>query len=93
MAKRNPETTARNKVINELTAQLQEIQDEVLEVTGFDSVHSMHGKIGGKFDQFIDIKNEVISSPEHFISLWLEGYKADLISRGDYAEHSNFEPS
>lgn len=89
MAKRNPETTARNKIINELTAQLQEIQDEVLKATGFDSVHSLHGKIGGKFDQFIDIKNEVISSPEHFISLWLEGYKKNLIDRGAYAENSN----
>ena len=89
MAKRNPEITARNKVINELTAQLKAIQDEVLKVTGFSSVHSMHGKIGGKFDQFIDIKNEVITSPEHFISLWLEGYKKDLISRGDNSENSN----
>lgn len=89
MAKRNLETTARNKIINELTAELQEMQAEVLAKTGFDSVHSLHGKIGGKFDQFIDIKNEVIISPEHFISLWLEGYKRDLQLRGDYAEFSN----
>jgi hypothetical protein len=89
MAKRDPEKTARNKIINGLTSELQEIQDEVLAKTGFDSVHSLHGKIGGKFDQFIDIKNEVISSPEHFISLWLEGYKKDLQKRGDYAENSN----
>jgi hypothetical protein len=89
MAKRNPETTARNKVINELTEELQSLQDEVLEKTQFDTVHSLHGKIGGKFDQFIDIKNEVIVSQEHFISLWLEGYKQDLIKRGYYAENSN----
>lgn len=89
MAQRNPETTARNKIISELTEELQNIQDEVLKKTKFDTVHSMHGKIGGKFDQFIDIKNAVINSQEHFISLWLEGYKQDLIKRGDYAENSN----
>lgn len=89
MATRNPETTARNKIINELTAELQRLQDEVLEKTQFDSIHSLHGKIGGKFDQFIDIKNEVITSYEHFISLWLEGYKQSLIKRADYAESTN----
>lgn len=89
MAKRDPETTARNKKINELTEELQSIQDEVLKKTKFDNVHSLHGKIGGKFDQFIDIKNEVIVSQEHFISLWLEGYKKDLINRGDNAQNSN----
>lgn len=89
MAKRNPETTEINKAINELTAQLREIQDEVLKVTGFENIFSLHGKIGGKFDQFIDIKNEIIDSPEHFISLWLEGYNNDLLKRGEYVEQSS----
>lgn len=89
MAKRNPEVTARNKKINELTEKLQDMQDEVLKKTGFENVHSLHGKIGGKFDQFIDIKTEVINSSEHFISLWLQGYENDLLSRGEYVENSN----
>jgi hypothetical protein len=89
MAKRNLETTARNKIIDKITADLKVMLPEVLKKTGFDNVHSLHGKIGGKFDEFIDIKNEIIVSPEHFISLWLEGYRADLISRGSYAENSN----
>ena len=89
MAKRDPETTARNKLIGELTKELQNLQGEVLKKTQFENVHSLHGKIGSKFEQFIDIKNEVITSPEHFISLWLEGYKKDLINRGNYAQNSN----
>jgi hypothetical protein len=89
MAKRDPELTARNKLINELTEQIQELLPEVLKKTKFDSVHSLHGKIGGKFDQFIDIKNVVINSSEHFISLWLDGYKNDLINGGNFAENSN----
>ena len=89
MAKRDPELTARNKLIKELSDEINQLLPEVLKKTGFENVHSLNGKIGGKFDQFIDIKNEVINSPDHFISLWLEGYKKDLISRGDYAENSN----
>lgn len=88
MAKRDPEVTARNKVINTLTEEINEILPEVLRKTKFDNVHSLNGKIGGKFDQFIDIKNEVITSSDHFISLWLLGYKEDLIRRGNYAETS-----
>lgn len=75
MAKRDPEKTARNKVVNELTEQLREMRPAVLEATGFDSEFSLHGKIGGKFDQYIDIKNVVVHSPEHFTTLWLEGFK------------------
>ncbi|MBO6518341.1 MAG: topoisomerase [Bacteroidia bacterium] len=89
MAKRDPELTARNKAIRELSRELKVLEPDVLDLTGFDNVHSLHGKIGGKFDQFIDIKNEVIHSPDHFISLWLEGYKNELINLGSSIYESN----
>ena len=89
MAKRDPEKKARNKYISDLTEKLENLRPEVLKKTGYDSVQSLHGKIGGKFDEFIDIKHQVVSSPDHFVSLWLEGYKANLISRGSYAKDSN----
>lgn len=89
MAKRDPEKTARNKIINSLSDQLKQILPEVLAKTGFDSEFSLHGKIGGKFADYIDIKNEVIYSSEHFISLWLQGYEDDLKARGDNKENSN----
>ncbi len=89
MAKRDPELTARNKLINGLSIKIKSLLPEVLEKTEFYSVSSLNGKIGGKFDQFIDIKNEVITSSDHFISLWLQGYKDELESRGSYVENSN----
>ncbi|MFK5878495.1 MAG: hypothetical protein QM478_03250 [Flavobacteriaceae bacterium] len=89
MAKRDPELTIRNKLINELSTEIKTLLPGVLKKTKFDSVQSLNGKIGGKFAQFIDIKNAVINSPDHFISLWLQGYKEDLQKRGSYAENSN----
>jgi hypothetical protein len=64
MAKRDPEKTARNKIIDELTEKLRSMEAAVLKKTGIDSVHSLHGKIGGKFAEYIDIKNEVITSAD-----------------------------
>lgn len=84
MAKRDPEKTARNKIDREISAELKKMLPEVLKVTQFDSEYSLHGKIGGKYADFIDIKNEVILSSEHFISLWLQGYQAVLDTGGGY---------
>lgn len=89
MAKRNPEVTARNKIINQLSEELNDLLPEVLEATGFENIHSLHGKIGGKFDEFIDIKNQVVDSSEHFVSLWLQGYVENLKGMGDNAVNSN----
>lgn len=89
MAKRDPEKTARNRIIEELTEQLEDLLPDVLSKTGFESQQSLNAKIGSKFDKYIDIKNEVINSPEHFISLWLQGYTEDLNSRGKSMKLSN----
>lgn len=78
MAKRDPEKTARNKIDAQMTAELKQMLPEVLEATGFDSDFSLHGKIGGKHAEYIDIKNAVINSQEHFVSLWLQGYRQRL---------------
>ncbi|TWI20299.1 hypothetical protein [Sphingobacterium siyangense] len=86
MAKRNPELTARNRIINQLTEEMNTLLPAVLKKTGFTNVHSLHGKIGGKFDEYIDIQNDVITSSEHFISLWLQGYKQTLLDRHITAE-------
>lgn len=80
MAPRNPEITARNKRINQMTAELNSMQPAVLKLTGFETQFSLHGKIGGKHAHYIDIKNEVIVSPEHFIMLWLEGFRKKIES-------------
>jgi len=89
MAKRDPEKTALNKINSDLTIELDKLLPVVLRKTGFESQQSLHGKIGGKFAQYIDIQNEVITSPEHFICLWLQGYEDNIKRRGDFAEESN----
>ena len=39
-----------------------------------DNELSLHAIYGGKHALFIDVKNEVIHTPEQFVNLWLEGY-------------------
>ena len=75
MAKRDPAKTARNKLIDGLTQELRALAPAVLAETGISSEQSLNGRYGGKFDQYIDIKNEIIYSPDHFIALYFEGFK------------------
>jgi hypothetical protein len=84
MATRDPEKTARNRIDQQMTEELRQMLPAVLAATGFDSEHSLHGKIGGKFADYIDIKNEVIFSQELFISLWLQGYQERLEAGSGY---------
>ena len=82
MAKRDPEKTARNKEIAEMTVQLKALLPRVLAITGISSELSLHGIYGGKHAQFIDIKHAVIQTPEHFVTLWLRGYMSFLKKYG-----------
>jgi hypothetical protein len=72
--KRDPDKTARNKEIQRLTADLEARRAEVMVTTGIDNLHVLHGKIGSKFDKFMDIKHDVIRSAEEFQSRYLEGF-------------------
>lgn len=73
MAKRDREKTARNKLINSYSSKLKVLLPGVLEETGITSAMSLHGFIGHKNEYFIDVKNDVIHSPEQFTSMWIEG--------------------
>jgi len=77
MAKRDPEKTARNKEISELTAKLRSALPTVLKQTGYNTEASLNAKIGSKSDHFIDLKHEIINSSEEFIQLWLQALKAE----------------
>jgi len=47
---------------------------------------------GGKFAEYIDIKNEVIMSPDHFVSLYLEGFKRVASEARPHSAHrQNFD--
>jgi hypothetical protein len=61
---------------------LRELLPKVLKETGIDSEASLNAKIGGKADEFIDLKNEVITSPEHYASLYLDGFEGSLSTTG-----------
>lgn len=88
MAKRDPEKTAQNKVIADLSTQLKILLPDVLAETGIRSEYSLNGLYGGKFADYIDIKNEVIYSPDHFVSLYLEGFLEKAASSGPASTHS-----
>lgn len=92
MAARDPNKTARNEHIDRLTQRLKELLPTVLDDTELDNGLSVHGKIGGKNADFIDIKNTVIPSSDQFISLWLEGFAKKLenaSTNSAYAELNN----
>lgn len=75
MAKRDPAVTARNKKIDELTAEVNRLLPAALQEIGFRDILQINAKYGAKFDQYIDMKNAVIPSPEHFVSHYLIGFK------------------
>jgi hypothetical protein len=81
MAKRDPLKTARNKMIADMKVQLRALLPKVLAETGLANENSLNATIGHKTDQFIDLKNEVISSPEHYALLWMEGFEEHLGSK------------
>jgi hypothetical protein len=88
------ELQKRSSRVAEITRELKRLLPDVLAVTGIQNESSLHAKFGGKNDLFLDIKHEVITSPEHFISLWLQGFMRHLEKLGPAkrysAEYVNF---
>jgi len=89
MAKRDPEKTIRHKEIKALTKKINELQPTVLNVTGYINVHRLNGTYSGKYAEYIDIKNEVIDTPEQFRSLYFKGFLKKLEDLGMYARAGN----
>ena len=89
MAKRDPELTLRNKEIAALTEKINVLVPEVLEVTGHRNIHVLNATYGGKHAEYIDIKNEVIDTPEQFVSLYLQGFLRALEGLGIFARAGN----
>jgi len=73
VAKRDPNVTARNKTIKSMTEDLKELQPKVFPEVGRANEQSLNAYIGSKADEFIDLKNEVITTPEEYVHLWLKG--------------------
>lgn len=87
--KRDAENTARNKQVAELTEQINELKIDVLKITGHNSEQSLNGTYGGKYADYIDIKNDVIETPEQFIALYFQGFLRTLEGLGIYARPGN----
>jgi hypothetical protein len=82
------EKTAKNKSINALSKELKALLPDVLSETGIQSEQSLHGIYGGKFADYIDIKNEIVHSPDHFVTLYLEGLKGKANESRPSSTHS-----
>lgn len=89
MAKRDPAKTLRNQKIAELTAQIDALKDDVLDETGYPNEQSLNATYGGKYADYIDIKHEVIDTPEQFIALYLQGFLRTLEGLGYFARPGN----
>ena len=75
MAKRDPDKTARNRIIANIKAELRSLLPKVLEQTGADNEQSLNARIGSKSDEFFDLKHDVIRSHDEFVNRWLQGLK------------------
>ncbi|CAL63346.1 Putative type IIA topoisomerase, A subunit [Herminiimonas arsenicoxydans] len=82
MAKRDPNKTARNRMIGTLKEKLRELLPKVLADSGFENEQSLNAKIGSRNDDFFDLQNDVINSQEQFVSKWLEGLKESALNDG-----------
>jgi hypothetical protein len=89
MAKRDPAKTRRNQKIAELSEKINELKTDVLRLTGFENELSLNATYGGKFAEYIDIKNEVIDTPEQFIALYFQGFLRTLEGLGIFARAGN----
>lgn len=80
MAKRDPNKSARNRIIKKIKEELRTLLPVVLDETGVKDEASLNAKIGSKTDDFFDLKTEVINSDNEFTIKWLSGLKQAIES-------------
>lgn len=81
MAKRDPNKSARNRLIESLKEQLRELLPTVLKETGERSEAALNATLGSKNDEFFDLKNDVIHSQDQFVNRWMAGLKKAALAR------------
>jgi hypothetical protein len=93
MAKRDPVKTARNKMIEQMKAELRAMLPKVLKETGYVSESSFNAMIGGKAADFIDLHHEHILSPDAYISLYMKGFQKAMSPPGVFKDYNrrNYE--
>ncbi len=98
MAKRDPNKTARNRLIKGLTKDLLDLLPIVLKETGEPSQASLNAILGSKNDDFFDLKHDVVHSQDQFVNQWLTGLKLAAEKQGGAVQwiwqmlkrHANF---
>lgn len=75
MARRDPNKSARNRIILKIKNELRVLLPSVLNDTGVENEASLNAKIGSKTDDFFDLKTEIIHSDNEFTIKWLSGLK------------------
>lgn len=80
MAKRDINLTVRNREISRIKEELRLLQPDVfLELPDRDTELKLNAYIGSKAADFIDLKHEVIDTPQKYILKWLEGMKIQSV--------------
>ena len=87
MAKRDPNQTARNKIIDKMTQELRALFPAVQSETRIRSEASFNGIYGGKFDRYMNTRIDIVNSSEEFKTLYLKGLARESISNG--SAHAN----
>jgi hypothetical protein len=86
---RDPAKTRRNKEISILTEQIKSLLPEVLELTGYRNEQSLNATYGGKYADFIDLKNAVIDTPQQFRTLYFQGFLQTLEELSPWGKESS----
>ena len=70
MAKRDPNKTARNRIILKLKEELRELLPAVLKKTGIPNEASLNAQLGSRNDDYFDLKNDIINSFAYSNNFW-----------------------
>lgn len=81
MVRRDPDKSARNRIIKSIKDELKKLLPDVLKDTGLKNQESLHAKIGSKAGEFIDLKTEVILSDKQYINKWLAALKKEVTEK------------
>jgi hypothetical protein len=82
MAKRDPNKSARNRLIATLKKELRGLLPIVLKETGETSEATLNATLGSKNDEFFDLKNDVVHSQDQFVNQWMTGLKKAALQQG-----------
>ena len=72
MAKRDPDKSARLRMIKNIKTELRSIVDEVLKDIGIAKEISLNAIIGSKADKFFNLQNDIIRSSDEYINIWIK---------------------